>query len=78
MFVQEMSEPHNYSRMSKVKKMTLAVQGTIVGALLMSIVWLVPYAASSPITIIPAAFATITNDCLGEPATIVGTEGNDP
>ena len=43
MFVQEMSEPHNHSRMSKVKKMTLAVQGTIVGALLMSIVWLVPY-----------------------------------
>lgn len=78
MFLQEMSEPHNYSRMSKVKKMTLAVQGTIiVGALLMSIVWLVPYAASSPITIIPAAFATITNDCLGESATIVSTEGND-
>ena len=76
MFVQEISEPHNYSRMSKVK-MTLAVQGTIVGALLMSIVWLVPYVASSPITIIPAAFATITNDCLGEPATIVRTEGND-
>ena len=78
MSVQETSEPHNYSRMSKVKKMTLAVQVTIVGALLMSIVWLVPNAASSPITIIPAAFATITNDCLGEPATIVGTEGNDP
>jgi Ca2+-binding RTX toxin-like protein len=81
MLVQEMSEPHNYSRMSKVKKITLAAQGTILGALLMSIVWLVPYAASSPITttntIIPAAFATITNDCLGEPATIVGTEGND-
>ncbi|HJY10348.1 MAG TPA: hypothetical protein VJ250_05315 [Nitrososphaeraceae archaeon] len=80
MLVQEMSEPHNYSRMSKVK-ITLAAQGTILGALLMSIVWLVPYAASSPITttntIIPAAFATITNDCLGEPATIVGTEGND-
>ena len=57
--------------------MTLAVQGTIMGALLMSIVWLVPYAASSPITIIPAAFAQITTDCLGEPATIVGTEGND-
>jgi Ca2+-binding RTX toxin-like protein len=81
MLVQEMSEPHNYSRMSKVKKITLAAQGTILGALLMSIVWLVPYAASSPLTttntIIPAAFATITNDCLGEPATIVGTEGND-
>lgn len=64
-----------------MKKITLAAQGTILGALLMSIVWLVPYAASSPITttntIIPAAFATITNDCLGEPATIVGTEGND-
>lgn len=64
-----------------MKKITLAAQGTILGALLMSIVWLVPYAASSPITttntIIPAAFATITNDCLGEPATIVRTEGND-
>jgi hypothetical protein len=40
------------------------------GALLMSIVWLVPYyaASSSPITttntIIPAAFAQTTNDCL--------------
>ena len=84
MLVQEMSEPHIYSRMSKVKKkMTLAIQGTIiVGALLMSIVQLVPYyAASSTITttntIIPAAFATITNDCLDEPATIVGTQGND-
>src|SRR5215211_575184 len=73
-----MSESHYSSIISKEKKMTLAVQGTIImGALLMSIVWLVPYSASSPITIIPAAFATITNDCIGEPATIVGTEGND-
>ncbi len=72
-----MSGSHYSSIISKEKRMTLAVQGTIMGALLMSIVWLVPYAASSPITIIPAAFAQITTDCLGEPATIVGTEGND-
>jgi Ca2+-binding RTX toxin-like protein len=84
MLVQEMSESHIYSRMSKVKKkMTLAVQGTIImGALLMSIVWLVPYyAASSPITttntIIPAAFATAAATCGDFPATITGTDGND-
>jgi hypothetical protein len=60
-----MSESHNCSIISKVKKkMTLAVKGTIImGALLMSIVWLVPYAASSPITIIPAAFATPAATC---------------
>ena len=84
MLVQEMSEPHNCSIISKVKKkMTLAVQGTIImGALLMSIVWLVPYyAASSPITttntIIPAAFATAAATYRDFPATITGTDGND-
>jgi hypothetical protein len=63
-----MSKPHYSSIISKEKKMTFAVQGTIImGALLTSIVWLVPYPASNPITIIPAAFATITNDCLRLP-----------
>ena len=68
--------------------MTVTVKDTIImGALLMSIVWLVlPSTVSIPITttntIIPAAFATTTNGgggitCEGETATIVGTNGNN-
>ena len=82
MFVQEMSEPHRSSIISKKKKMTVIVKDTIIiGALLMSIVWFVPSTASIPITtIIPAAFATTINGgvtCEGETATIVGTNGNN-
>ena len=76
-----MSESDNSSTNSKVKKkkITLTVQATIIGALLMSLVWLVPSVASTSagIGIIPAAFATPAATCGNFPATITGTDGND-
>jgi hypothetical protein len=86
-----MNEPHRsssiISKKKEKKKVTVKVQDTIImGALLMSIVWLVlPSTLSIPIiptnTIIPAAFATTTNGggitCEGETATILGTNGNN-
>jgi Ca2+-binding RTX toxin-like protein len=75
-----MSESDNYSRSSnEEKKITLTVQATIIGALLMSLVWLVPSVASTSasIGIIPAAFATPAATCGDFPATITGTESND-
>jgi Ca2+-binding RTX toxin-like protein len=65
-----------------MKKKMLPVQGVVIGALLMSIVWLVPSAAITATSsyIIPAAFATPAPPpatCEGETATISGTSGND-
>jgi hypothetical protein len=75
-----MSESDNSSTTSKLKKkITLTVQATIIGALLMSLVWLVPSVASTSagIGIIPAAFATPAAACGDFPATITGTNDND-
>ena len=75
-----MSESDNSSTTSKLKKkITLTVQTTIIGVLLMSLVWLVPSVASTSagISIIPAAFATAAATCGDFPATISGTDGND-
>src|SRR5215207_3017858 len=69
----------SWSYYSVVSKKMLTAQGVIMGALLMSIVWLVPSATTITTSsiVIPAAFATNGITCVGVPATIVGTEGND-
>jgi RTX calcium-binding nonapeptide repeat (4 copies) len=78
-----MSGPNYYSTTSKMKKMTLRIQATLIGALIVSVVWLVPPSAvttslPTPLSL-PAAFATTNGGvtCEGETATIVGTNGND-
>jgi hypothetical protein len=78
----KMIEYHNDSTNSKVKEnITLKLEATIIGALLVSAVWLV-LPSTLPITLPPlptAAFAT-TNDgvtCGGQLATIVGTSRAD-
>lgn len=86
-----MSEPDNSSTTSnerkKERKKTLKIHGTIImGALLVSIVGLIPLSSAvitisllSPIT--TAAFATTINGgditCDGQPATIIGTSRAD-
>jgi hypothetical protein len=56
------------------KKKKLPVQGLIIGALLMSIVWL---AATFNTSLTPLALAQSAATCEGEAATIVGTAGDD-
>jgi RTX calcium-binding nonapeptide repeat (4 copies) len=82
MFLQKMSGPNYYSTTSKMK-MTLRIQATLIGALIVSVVWLVlPSAVTTSLPTplsLPAAFATTNGGvtCEGETATIVGTNGND-
>jgi Ca2+-binding RTX toxin-like protein len=78
-----MSGPNYYSTTSKMKKMTPRIQATLIGALIVSVTWLVlPSAVTTslpPPLSLPAAFATTNGGvtCEGEIATIVGTNGND-
>jgi Ca2+-binding RTX toxin-like protein len=80
-----MSEFHNSSTNSKVKerKITLRIQATIIGVLLVSMVWVVlpsTLTFSIPQLLPTAAFATVNGGgvtCEGETATIVGTNGNN-
>ena len=77
-----MSEPDNSLRISKAKKkITLRIQATIIGALLVSVVWLVLPSTISISLPLPTAFATINGGGgvtrEGETATIVGTNGNN-
>jgi hypothetical protein len=63
-----------------LRKMVLSSsQGAIIGALLMSIVWLVPSAATPVTSIIEAAFATDVegDNCAGVLLTIRDTAGDD-
>jgi len=77
-----MSEPDNSSRTSNVKKITLRIQATIIGVLLISMVWVVlpsTLTFSIPQLLPTAAFATVNGGvtCEGETATITGTNGNN-
>jgi Ca2+-binding RTX toxin-like protein len=65
----------------KLTKKRLQTDGVTIGALLLSIVWVMPSAAVT--SVIPTAFATVAppppppSTYAGETATIVGTPGND-
>jgi Ca2+-binding RTX toxin-like protein len=77
-----MSESHNSSTNSKVNQITLRIQATIIGVLLVSMVWVVLPSTLTTMSLPPlptAAFATVGGGvtCEGETATIVGTNGNN-